>query len=240
MMPQQAELRAKVGTPDYMAPELLLGERHGRGVDLWALGCLAFELLTGYTPFTGGTVEEVFEHILDHTDAEAIRWPEEAGHLSAEAVELVVELLHPLPDRRLGADGLATLRDHPFFGANGCTAAPPSGSAGREGQALIDDLSEASGFDGSSAVPAAAARDGGAEAQSVPAVWIAAAVCTDIAVGATERRQAGEAEGQPATPSIQRRAGKKRISQVKALARRESYNKTPSHNTGHGTGAHWH
>ena len=32
MMPQQAELRAKVGTPDYMAPELLLGERHGRGV----------------------------------------------------------------------------------------------------------------------------------------------------------------------------------------------------------------
>ena len=62
---------------------------------------------------------QVFEHILDHTDAEAIRWPEEAGHLSAEAVELVVELLHPLPDRRLGADGLATLRDHPFFGANG-------------------------------------------------------------------------------------------------------------------------
>lgn len=116
---QQSEMRATVGTPDYMAPELLLGERHGKGVDLWALGCLTFELLTGYTPFTGKTVEEVFEHILEHTNGEAIRWPEEEGHLSPHAMSLIRELLHPLPEHRLGADAIDSLCNHPFFDDNG-------------------------------------------------------------------------------------------------------------------------
>lgn len=77
-----------------MAPELLLGERHGPPVDLWALGCLTFELLTGYLPFTGDSVEEVFEHVLDHLHGDAIR----CGHRSyptakgcmAEAIGLSV------------------------------------------------------------------------------------------------------------------------------------------------------
>lgn len=59
----QAELHAKVGSPDYMAPELLLGERHGPPVDLWALGCVTFELLAGYPPFTADSVEEVFVQV---------------------------------------------------------------------------------------------------------------------------------------------------------------------------------
>ena len=52
------------------APELLLGSSHGPPVDLWALGCVAFELLTGFPPFTGDCVEEVFEHVLEHTQGE--------------------------------------------------------------------------------------------------------------------------------------------------------------------------
>jgi serine/threonine protein kinase len=116
---QKAEMRATVGTPDYMAPELLLSQYHGKGVDLWALGCLTFELLTGYTPFTAGTVAEVFENILEHTTAESIRWPGEEGHLSPHAVALIRELLHPLPERRLGFDSIDELCNHPFFDDNG-------------------------------------------------------------------------------------------------------------------------
>jgi serine/threonine protein kinase len=116
---QQSEMRATVGTPDYMAPELLLSQYHGKGVDLWALGCLTFELLTGYTPFTAGTVAEVFENILEHTNSESIRWPGEEGHLSPHAVSLIRELLHPLPERRLGFDSIDELCNHPFFDDNG-------------------------------------------------------------------------------------------------------------------------
>ena len=41
-------LRRLCGTLEYLAPEQLRGKRYGRGVDLWALGCLLFESLAGY------------------------------------------------------------------------------------------------------------------------------------------------------------------------------------------------
>ena len=110
------EPQAKVGTPDYMSPEVLLGETHGPPVDLWALGCLSFELLTGYTPFTGESVEEVFENILEHTRGDAVRWPEEEEHLSEQAFNLVTRLLEPVQEHRLGAaGGFDELRAAPFF-----------------------------------------------------------------------------------------------------------------------------
>ena len=110
------EMHAKVGTPDYMAPELLLGSTHGIAVDLWALGCVAFELLCGYPPFTGDSVEEVFEHVLEHTQAEAIRWPEEEGHLSSQAIGFVRAMLQPTPEIRPGArSGVVELAGHAFF-----------------------------------------------------------------------------------------------------------------------------
>jgi len=115
----EEELHEKVGTPDYMAPEILLGERHGTPVDLWALGCLTFELLTGYTPFTGESVAAIFEHILEHAHGDAVRWPEEEDHLSPEAVLFVRSLLEPLPERRRGGAGtheaFRELRGAPFF-----------------------------------------------------------------------------------------------------------------------------
>jgi serine/threonine protein kinase len=39
------------GTPDYLAPEILYKEGHGKAVDWWCLGCFIFELITGMPPF---------------------------------------------------------------------------------------------------------------------------------------------------------------------------------------------
>lgn len=39
------------GTPEYLAPEIIMSTGHNHGVDWWALGILIFEMLAGYPPF---------------------------------------------------------------------------------------------------------------------------------------------------------------------------------------------
>ena len=53
-----------LGTPDYLAPELLLGSGHGPEVDWWALGICLFEFLCSYPPFTDESPELIFKNIL--------------------------------------------------------------------------------------------------------------------------------------------------------------------------------
>jgi len=52
-----------VGSPDYMAPEVLKGDEYEFSVDYWSLGCMHFEALTGFPPFAGGTVEETWKNL---------------------------------------------------------------------------------------------------------------------------------------------------------------------------------
>ena len=56
-----------LGTPDYLAPELLLGLEHGPPVDWWALGVCIFEWVSGYPPFSDESPELIFANILDHS-----------------------------------------------------------------------------------------------------------------------------------------------------------------------------
>jgi len=52
-----------VGSPDYMAPEVLRGKPYSYSVDYWSLGCIFFEFLAGFPPFTGGTPEETWTNL---------------------------------------------------------------------------------------------------------------------------------------------------------------------------------
>ncbi len=54
-----------LGTPPYMAPEQLTGGPVGPWTDVYAIGCLAFELLTGRPPFTGSTTEVMRQQVMD-------------------------------------------------------------------------------------------------------------------------------------------------------------------------------
>jgi serine/threonine protein kinase len=56
-----------VGTPDYLAPEVILGRGHGREVDWWALGVIIYEFITGIPPFNAETQEEIFENIVSRS-----------------------------------------------------------------------------------------------------------------------------------------------------------------------------
>ncbi|TPX39165.1 hypothetical protein SeMB42_g06430 [Synchytrium endobioticum] len=95
-----------LGTPDYLAPELLLGLGHGSAVDWWALGICIFEWLVGIPPFSDASPEGIFRNILNHD----IEWPEDG--ISADAKSLVMALLNPDPHGRFKGP---QVRQHAFF-----------------------------------------------------------------------------------------------------------------------------
>lgn len=110
--------RRFVGTPDYLAPETIKGEKQNETSDWWSVGCIMFEFLYGYPPFHDTEAELVFENIL----ARKIRWPddEECEPVSDEAKDLINRLLCMDPDERLGANregkfssGGEEIRNHP-------------------------------------------------------------------------------------------------------------------------------
>ncbi|EDV30295.1 uncharacterized protein Dana_GF23215, isoform A [Drosophila ananassae] len=88
-----------MGTPDYLAPELLLKQGHGPAVDWWALGVCFYEFMTGIPPFNDETPQKVFDNILNKN----IEWPEGDEALSAEAMEAVELLLTMDPAERPAA-----------------------------------------------------------------------------------------------------------------------------------------
>ncbi|XP_013191281.2 serine/threonine-protein kinase greatwall isoform X2 [Amyelois transitella] len=91
-----------LGTPDYLAPELLLKQGHGPAVDWWALGVCLYEFMTGVPPFNDETPQAVFQNILSRN----IEWPEADEALSVEAVGAIEALLTMEPQDRPAAEQL--------------------------------------------------------------------------------------------------------------------------------------
>ncbi|KAK9365803.1 hypothetical protein V1509DRAFT_598632 [Lipomyces kononenkoae] len=102
-----------VGTPDYLAPETIMGTGQDEMSDWWSLGCIVFEFLFGYPPFHADTPNEVFENIL----ARRIAWPspEVMESMSPAAIDLIEKLICTDSEKRLGAETWAEVKQHPFF-----------------------------------------------------------------------------------------------------------------------------
>uniref|UniRef100_A0A6Q2XN63 Protein kinase C n=1 Tax=Esox lucius TaxID=8010 RepID=A0A6Q2XN63_ESOLU len=101
------------GTPDYIAPEILLGQKYSSSVDWWSFGVLLYEMLIGQSPFHGHDEEELFQSI--RTDDPCYpRW------LAKDAQDILIKLFVREPERRLGMKG--NIRQHAFFNDTDWTA----------------------------------------------------------------------------------------------------------------------
>uniref|UniRef100_A0A8C2HDF0 protein kinase C n=1 Tax=Cyprinus carpio TaxID=7962 RepID=A0A8C2HDF0_CYPCA len=94
------------GTPDYIAPEILLGQKYSFSVDWWSFGVLLYEMLIGQSPFQGDDEDELFESI-------RMDVPHYPRWITKEAKDLLEKLFERDPTRRLGVVG--NIRGHAFF-----------------------------------------------------------------------------------------------------------------------------
>lgn len=52
------------GTPEYLAPEILLNQGHGKSVDWWTMGVLLYEMIAGIDPFSDKDAMSIYNNIL--------------------------------------------------------------------------------------------------------------------------------------------------------------------------------
>ncbi|KAG7826718.1 hypothetical protein KL920_005320 [Ogataea angusta] len=96
------------GTPEYLAPELLMGKGYTRVVDFWTLGVLLYEMLTSLPPFYDEDVNTMYRKILN----DPLVFPAE---FDPDTKDLITRLLNRDPKKRLGYHGVEEIKNHQFF-----------------------------------------------------------------------------------------------------------------------------
>lgn len=100
-----------VGTPDYIAPEVLLKKGYSLECDWWSLGAIMYEMLVGYPPFYSDDPMSTCRKIV-HWKSH-LKFPPEA-QLSYEAKDVISKLLCNV-NHRLGSKGADEIKVHPWF-----------------------------------------------------------------------------------------------------------------------------
>ncbi|XP_031655553.1 cGMP-dependent protein kinase 1 isoform X3 [Oncorhynchus tshawytscha] len=100
------------GTPEYVAPEIILNKGHDISADYWSLGILMYELLTGSPPFSGPDPMKTYNIILRGIDM--IEFPKK---ITKNAANLIKKLCRDNPSERLGnlKNGVKDIQKHKWF-----------------------------------------------------------------------------------------------------------------------------
>lgn len=101
--------KTQCGTPGYVAPEIVLGQKYGVQTDMWSCGVILFILIGGYPPFYGNNPQQVFQDIVS---ANYTFMPEVWDVVSPDAKDLIVKMLTLDPNQRITA---RQAMRHPWF-----------------------------------------------------------------------------------------------------------------------------
>jgi len=110
-----------VGTAEYVSPEVLNNADATASVDLWAIGCMAFQMAVGRPPFQAPTEFGMFNAIINHANgSEPLTYPAELDPIVAD---FTAKFLVEEPSARLGADDgveivgatYDSIKSHPIF-----------------------------------------------------------------------------------------------------------------------------
>ncbi|KAJ4978043.1 hypothetical protein NE237_008823 [Protea cynaroides] len=113
------------GSPLYMAPEIMQLQKYDAKADLWSVGAILFQLVTGRTPFTGNNQMQLLQNIVKSTE---VRFPQDTKDLSSDCIDLCRKLLRRNPVERLTFEELF---NHPFLLLNGSEDSPRSTTASK-------------------------------------------------------------------------------------------------------------
>lgn len=90
-------LNTMAGSFGYAAPEVMLKQGHGKPVDMWSLGVIAYTLLCGYSPFRSESLPELIDEC---TNGRVIFHDRYWKDVSKDAKLFIGDLLQPNPDDR--------------------------------------------------------------------------------------------------------------------------------------------
>jgi len=98
------------GTPEYLAPEIILSKGYNKAVDWWAMGVLIYEMAAGYPPFFADQPIQIYERIVSGK----VRYP---SHFSSELRDLLRNLLQVDLTKRYGnlKNGVNDIKGHKWF-----------------------------------------------------------------------------------------------------------------------------
>ncbi|XP_050237692.1 serine/threonine-protein kinase ATG1a isoform X2 [Mercurialis annua] len=129
------------GSPLYMAPEIIQNQKYDAKADLWSVGAILFQLVTGKPPFGGNSQYQLFQNILTSTE---LRFPQGAlEELHQDCVDLCRKLLRQNPVERLTFNEFF---NHEFLGEPRLEVDFEQASLPREINSVVDQF-HSSGFD---------------------------------------------------------------------------------------------